>query len=87
VLGRRQIAAEDDRVRALGDQGPQRVDERGQLGIGLIQKLFGASHERKKRRIGVKDRARLEIDGVLVVAVFVVDLRLEAVDLVGDAVA
>ena len=86
MLRRRQIATEDDRIGALLDQRRQRIDQSGQLGIGFADEFLGALHQSKKRRIGIEGRTRLDIDGVLVVAVLVIDLRFEAVALVGHPV-
>ena len=84
MFGRRQIATEDDRIGALLDQAASaHRPERSSFGSGLPIKFLGACHERKKRRIGVEDRARLDIDRVLVVAVLVVDLGFKTIALVG----
>ena len=66
MLGRCQIAAEDDGICAHLDERRQRLDQSRQLRIGFPGQFLGVPHQREKRRIDVECCARFEIDRVLV---------------------
>lgn len=86
MLGRRQITAEDNGVGPFLDERRQRLDQRGQLRVGLADQFLGVPHQREKRRIDVECCARFEIDRVLVISVVVIDLRFEAIAFARHAV-
>ena len=87
MLSRRQIAAEDDGVCALLDQRRKRIDEGRELWVSLVDQLFRSDEESQEGWIRGKAGTRLDIDRIFVIGVFVKDLRLKSIALVGHPVA
>ena len=87
MLGGRDETAEHDRVRALGDEGLQHLDESVELRVASVRQPFREMNEVAERSMLPLDaRGRLDVDRVRLVGVVVEDLLFEPVGIGGEPV-
>ena len=87
MLRRGNVPAEHHGIGPLAQKGREGLDEGRQLGIRLIQQSLGLAHQGEESRIGSKAGAGLQVNGVFILSVFVVDPGLQALVLVQGPVA
>src|SRR5690606_7033605 len=87
VIGGCQIPTKNDRVGTALDQRLERTDEGIKLGIFRFKEAARLINESTERGIIRESHTRLDVHGIFVVAVFVIDLRFETVCFVGSTIS